>query len=98
MKLSELVAFGERLSKDLQARAERYNVRSDLHDILNYESLTVDAYLRLLTRAEPVPADRRQSVLLGEWGRAYEPWDEPDLIARTTEFYRLLQERGIATN
>lgn len=95
MELSELVSFGERLSRDLHVAAMRYHVKSDQHDILGYEAGTVDLYLAWLLRGEPVPEDFRESTLLGEWGRRYS-WDDVELLHRTAEFYRHVEERDPA--
>lgn len=95
MDLAELVGFGERLASDLAAAAARHHVKSDKHEILGYESATVRAYVALLVLGMPVPAHLRESVLLGEWGRGYS-WEEPELLQRASEFYRELQEHGVA--
>lgn len=93
--LVELAAFGERLASDLASAAARYHVKSDQRDILGYESATVHAYVAWITRGVPVPTNLRESVLLGAWGRGHR-WEE-QLLQRTSEFYRKLQERGVST-
>ncbi len=97
MEWTRLVKLGEQLSADLEAGAERYDVRSDLRHILEYESARVSAYVARLAHRVPVAADVRKPALLGEWGRGY-TWDEDDLIRRTTEFYRALQKLGVETD
>lgn len=94
--LVDLAAFGERLAGDLAYAAARYHVKSDQRDILGYESATVQAYVAWITRGVPVPTNLRESVLLGEWGRGHR-WEEQELLQRTSEFYRKLQEQGVST-
>ncbi|HEU5072700.1 MAG TPA: hypothetical protein VFU02_00970 [Polyangiaceae bacterium] len=96
MDVAQLVAFGERLASDLAAAAKRYHVKSDQHDILEYESASVRAYVAWLVCGVLVPTQLRESVLLGEWGRGC-PWEERELLLRVSEFYREIEAHGAAT-
>jgi hypothetical protein len=86
----KLLSLGADLSRDLRVAADKYDARSTVHLILSYEVMTIDAYRRWLAYGTPVSDDLRASSLLGEWGRGYS-WDERELLARTAEFYRLLE-------
>jgi hypothetical protein len=83
--------FGEQLARDLEAAAQRYHVKSDDHDILDYEAAGILEAVRSFRENRGSGANSVESTLLGEWGR-HTRSKEPELTKRALEFYRMIAE------
>lgn len=91
MNREQLIAEGTRLTAELEAAAEQYHPKADLRTILEYESITIAAYVAFLRDGTPVSDSLKNSTLFSEWGQGYE-WRESDLLQRTAAFYAALRE------
>ena len=88
----EIKTIGTRLANDVQKEASRYHVKSDDHDIYDWEAAILSEHLKAKEEGrDPIP-NLRESALLSEWGMRMQV-KNPELFERVREFHNLLRQK-----
>ena len=90
--IEELKVVGIKLASDIQKEASRYHVKSDDHDIYDWEAAILLEHMKAKEEGrEPIP-NLRDSALLSEWGQRMQT-QNPELSRRVREFYTVLNQK-----
>ena len=90
--IEELKEVGTKLASDVQKEASRYHVKSDDHDIYDWEAAILLEHLKAKDEGREPILNLRDSALLSEWGQRMQA-QNPDLSQRVREFYKLLNQK-----
>ncbi len=92
ISFAELKIIGSRLVSDVQKEASRYHVKSDDHDIYDWEAAILSEHLKAKEEGREPISNLRESALLGEWGMRTQI-KNPELLERVRAFYTLLNQK-----
>lgn len=86
MRKSEIAQHGFELAAELEGNAIRYHEKSDSHDVLYWEGLSLRAKSRDLLENCGVKNELMSSALLSPWGAKLAS-SMPDLANRVSQFH-----------
>jgi len=87
----DLKTTGYALIYDLNREAKNYDPRSDDHDILGYEAISIRAHLDELEERKEIEEKWKKSTLLSDWGKSTRN-KLPELTKRIEDFYTMYSE------
>ena len=86
----ELIAFGFKLSTELEESSRKYHIKSSQHEILLWESGVIKAKSEFLRSGTPVLKTLQESVLLRSLERG-SIWHEGTILHDVKHFHALFE-------
>lgn len=84
--MSDFKKRGLDLAEELRRLSKNYHVKSDEHDILEYEAACVEARVEFISTGTAIPENLQESPLLVQWGSRLRAI-MPAVFARVESFY-----------
>lgn len=84
--MSDFKERGLELAEELRRLSKNYHVKSDEHDILEYEAACVEARVEFASTGTEIPENLLESPLLGQWSSRLRA-AMPAVFAQVERFY-----------